>query len=28
MQDEAFQKELNHYLKTYVGREPAYFAEI
>ena len=28
MQDEAFQKELNHYLKTYVGREtPLYFAE-
>lgn len=28
MEDEAFQKELNHYLKTYVGREtPLYFAE-
>ncbi|UOB65203.1 tryptophan synthase subunit beta [Bacillus thuringiensis] len=28
MQDEAFQKELNHYLKTYVGREtPLYYAE-
>lgn len=28
MQDEAFQKELNHYLTTYVGREtPLYFAE-
>ncbi|MED2182348.1 tryptophan synthase subunit beta [Bacillus wiedmannii] len=28
MQDEGFQKELNHYLKTYVGREtPLYFAE-
>ncbi len=28
MQDEAFQKELNHYLQTYVGREtPLYFAE-
>ncbi|EEK45970.1 Tryptophan synthase beta chain 2 [Bacillus cereus m1293] len=28
MEDEEFQKELNHYLKTYVGREtPLYFAE-
>lgn len=28
MQDEAFQKELNHYLKTYIGREtPLYYAE-
>ena len=28
MEDEAFQKELNHYLNTYVGREtPLYFAE-